>query len=92
MIDTLIHMIGYTVVVGFLAIFLRLLFADGDLLVIHHSLRKEYFRDRVVWITGASSGSKLGTKSDLGGNYHEAVQEGAKLCVKLTPSCIAIVD
>ena len=33
--------------------------ADGDLTVMGSSMKPEYYKDRVVWVTGASSGSKL---------------------------------
>ena len=32
--------------------------ADADLTVLGSKLKPEYFKDRVVWVTGASSGSK----------------------------------
>jgi len=32
--------------------------ADGDLLTLSKTMRPKYFRDKVVWVTGASSGSK----------------------------------
>ena len=31
--------------------------ADGDLTVVSSSLKPDYFRGKVVWVTGASSGS-----------------------------------
>ncbi len=37
----------------------QLYFADADLVTSRKSLRPEYFRDKVVWVTGASSGSKV---------------------------------
>ena len=46
-------------VVGYLLLQLvRLLRADGDLQVLGSSLKPDYFKDRVVWVTGASSGSE----------------------------------
>lgn len=36
----------------------RLYVADGDLTVMSSSLKPGYFKGRVVWVTGASSGSK----------------------------------
>ena len=46
-------------VVGYLLLQLvRLLRADGDLQVLGSSLKPDYFEDRVVWVTGASSGSE----------------------------------
>ena len=32
--------------------------ADGDLAVMASKMKPEYFKGRVVWVTGASSGSK----------------------------------
>jgi chemotaxis methyl-accepting protein methylase len=32
--------------------------ADGDFTVISKRLKPEYFKGRVIWITGASSGSE----------------------------------
>lgn len=32
--------------------------ADGDLQVLGSKLKPAYFKERVVWVTGASSGSK----------------------------------
>ena len=37
---------------------LQLYRADGDLTVLNSSMKPEYFKGRVIWITGASSGSK----------------------------------
>ena len=36
----------------------RILRTDCDLTLMSKSLRPQYFSDRVVWVTGASSGSK----------------------------------
>ena len=33
--------------------------ADGDFTVLSSQLKKDYFKGRVVWVTGASSGSEL---------------------------------
>ena len=33
--------------------------ADGDLVTLSKSMRPEYFKGKVVWVTGASSGSKF---------------------------------
>lgn len=38
---------------------IQLYLADGDLTVLSSSMKPEYFKDRVVWVTGASSGSEL---------------------------------
>lgn len=32
--------------------------ADGDLTVISKRMKPEYFKGKVIWITGASSGSE----------------------------------
>ena len=32
--------------------------ADGDLSLLSKRLRSNYFKDKVIWITGASSGSE----------------------------------
>ena len=32
--------------------------ADGDLAVISKRIKPEYFKGKVIWITGASSGSE----------------------------------
>ena len=36
----------------------RFYFSDGDFVTLSKSMRPEYFRDKVVWVTGASSGSE----------------------------------
>ncbi len=39
--------------------FIKLCTADGDLTVLGSKMKPEYFQGRVVWVTGASSGSKF---------------------------------
>ena len=34
--------------------------ADADLTVLSSKMKPQYFQGRVVWVTGASSGSKCG--------------------------------
>lgn len=46
----IISYIAYKVLVFFAA--------DGDFTVISKRLKPEYFKGKVIWITGASSGSK----------------------------------
>ena len=47
-------------VVGYILLKLFQLYrADADLTVLASKLKPEYFKDRVVWVTGASSGSKI---------------------------------
>lgn len=54
--------------VGYLLLKLIQLYrADADFQVLGSTMKPEYFKDRVVWVTGASSGSKL--KS----NHHSAM-------------------
>ena len=33
--------------------------ADGDLTVLSKNMNPAYYKDKVVWVTGASSGSEL---------------------------------
>ena len=54
-------LIGIVITVLFVVILLRvfkLYRADGDLRLLSHTLKPAYFKDKVVWVTGASSGSK----------------------------------
>lgn len=39
--------------------FIQLYRADGDLTVLDSKIKPEYFQGRIVWVTGASSGSEL---------------------------------
>ena len=56
----------FSVLVGYVLLKLFQLWrADGDLTVMGSSMKPEYYKDRVVWVTGASSGSKLCSPSDL---------------------------
>ena len=48
------------VCVGYLLYKLMQLYgADGDLAVLNCKMKAEYFKGRIVWVTGASSGSEL---------------------------------
>ena len=47
------------IVVYLLLKLVQLLRADADLVVLNSKMKPEYFQGRVVWVTGASSGSKL---------------------------------
>ena len=49
------------VVVGYLVLKLvKLARADADLTVLGSKMKPQYFQGRVVWVTGASSGSTCG--------------------------------
>ncbi|XP_065191829.1 dehydrogenase/reductase SDR family member 7-like [Sycon ciliatum] len=52
----LIQLLGLAVFLASIAVVVLLVFSDGDLVLMRKKLRREYFRDRVVWVTGASSG------------------------------------
>lgn len=51
--------IGSLALVSFLLFLVLLSRADSDLLLLSKQLRESYFKDRVVWVTGASSGSEF---------------------------------
>ncbi len=49
--------------------------ADGDLTVLSRKLNAGYFSGKVVWVTGASSGSKSATRVPREHNYHLCFQD-----------------
>ena len=74
--------VGAIVVYLLLQLF-RLLRADGDLQVLGSSLKPDYFKDRVVWVTGASSGSEwVGVYLRGGGcQWHGRAEYASQLSV-----------
>ena len=56
--------IGLAVVVSLVVFAILLAKADGDLLLMRKRLKPSYFKDKVVWVTGASSGSESSSSSD----------------------------
>ncbi len=64
MLSILVAMWLLVVLIGAIAAYLllklvRLIRADADLVVLSKKMKPEYFQGKVVWITGASSGSKF---------------------------------
>ena len=72
------------VVVLILFRLLRFITADADLTLLNHSLKPEFFKDKVVWVTGASSGigeelckqlSRLGAKVILSSRSENTLEK-----------------
>ena len=51
--------IGGVAVVSVLLFVVFLFRADADLVLYNKQLRESYFKNRIVWVTGASSGSEF---------------------------------
>ncbi len=54
---SLLAVVHVIVIVYFLYKLVTLLTGDADLQVLGSRLKPDYYKDRVVWVTGASSGS-----------------------------------